>query len=167
MDVQDIDNQYAQVQEQSKHTAGEIGTLAENFLAATQSGNQDAREWMLDLKEITLAIQAEQNQIAALLQALHAFALNQPAAASPMPQAPPSPWAGSQPAPPWAGQPQTPPGYAPQMPYPQQQPPGSVGGMLGNFMNSGFGGAISMGAGFGIGDGVINSIFRGFGRRGC
>ena len=33
-------------------------------------------------------------------------------------------------------------------------------------MNSGFGRAITMGAGFGIGDDLINNIFGGFGGRG-
>jgi hypothetical protein len=31
--------------------------------------------------------------------------------------------------------------------------------MLGSFLNSGFGRAIEMGAGFGIGDDLINKIF--------
>ena len=35
--------------------------------------------------------------------------------------------------------------------------------MLGSFMNSGFGRALEMGAGFGIGDDLINSIFGGRG----
>jgi len=34
-----------------------------------------------------------------------------------------------------------------------------MGGMLGNFLNSGFGRAIEMGAGFGIGDELIKKIF--------
>ncbi|HJS87055.1 MAG TPA: hypothetical protein VJ779_16485 [Acetobacteraceae bacterium] len=167
MDVQDLDRQYAQVQEQSRQTIGEISTLADKLRAAAQSGNQDAREWMLDLKEIALAIQAEQNQIAALLQALHAFLVSQAAPVAPPPQAQSSPWTGSPPAPAWGAQPQPPPGYTPHA-YPQQQPPGDLGGMVGNFMNSGFGRAITMGAGFGIGDDLITSLFRGFGgRRGC
>lgn len=160
MDAQAIDQQYAQLQEQSKQTAGEISTLGEKLGAAAKSGNQDAREWMLDLKEVALAIQAEQNQVAALLQALHSFVVNQAGPAASVPTAPP-------PAQPWGGQPQMPPGYAPQPPYPQQQQPGSMGGMLGSFMNSGFGRAMTMGAGFGVGDSLINGIFGGFGRRGC
>jgi hypothetical protein len=42
---------------------------------ANLAGNQDAREWMRDVKEITLAIQVEQNQVSALLQALHGFVM--------------------------------------------------------------------------------------------
>jgi len=152
MDVQTIDQQYAQLQTQAQQTIGALGSLAEKLRTAAQSGNQDAREWMLDLKEIALAMQAEQNQVAALLQALHGFVANQ------MPQAAPtaSPWSGA-PAQQWGGQPQAP-SYPPPGAYPQQ--PGSMGGMMSSFLNSGFGRAIEMGAGFGLGDDLINGIFR-------
>ena len=48
--------------------------------------------------------------------------------------------------------------------YNQQMPAyghqyGGRGGGLGGFLNSGFGRAIEMGAGFGLGDDLINSIF--------
>ena len=36
---------------------------------------------------------------------------------------------------------------------------GGIGGMLGSFLNSGFGRAIEMGAGFGVGNDLINKIF--------
>lgn len=154
MDVQTIDQQYAQLQTQAQQTVGELSSLADKLRTAAQSGNQDAREWMLDLKEIALAMQAEQNQVAALLQALHGFVANQATQAAAPAQ---SPW-GAPPQP--SGYPQQPPypqqGY-PQQGYPQQ---GSGGGMLGNFLNSGFGRAIEMGAGFGLGDDLISGIFR-------
>lgn len=160
MDIQTIDQQYTQLQTQSQQTVGALGGLADKLRTAAQSGNQDAREWMLDLKEIALAMQAEQNQVAALLQALHGFVANQmPPAASQ-----PSPWSGASAPPqgqPWGGQPQAP-GYPPPQ-YPQQPqyaPQQAGGGMLGSFLNSGFGRAIEMGAGFGIGDDIINGIFR-------
>jgi len=41
--------------------------------------------------------------------------------------------------------------------YPQQN--SGMGGILGGLMNSGFGRAIVTGAGFGIGDDLINKIF--------
>jgi hypothetical protein len=151
MDVQTIDQQYGQLQAQAQDTIGKLSALAEKLRGPAQAGNPDAREWMLDLREIALAIQAEQGQVAALLQSLHGFVANQ------MPAAPPvaSPWTGG-PAQSWGGQPQQP-GYAP--PY-AQQPPQQSGGMLGSFLNSGFGRAIETGAGFGIGDDIINGIFR-------
>jgi hypothetical protein len=167
MDTQAIDQQYTQLQAQSQQTANEINTLAEKLRTAAQSGNQDAREWMLDLKEIALALQAEQNQVGALLQALHSFVVNQASVVNQARSAPPVPsgqWPAAS-AQPWGGQPQPPPGY-PAQPYPPQ--PGGTAGMLGSFMNSGFGRAITTGAGFGIGDDLINRIFGGFGgRRGC
>jgi hypothetical protein len=145
MDIQTIDNQYGQLQNQAQQTVGELQTLAQKLQAAAQAGDQNAREWFLDLKSIALAIQAEQNQVANLLGALHNFAANQV-----QPQAAP-----------WGGQPQ---GY-PQQNYPQQgyppqgYPQQGGGGILGELFNSGFGRAIVTGAGFGIGDDLINKIF--------
>ncbi len=156
MDIQTIDNQYSQLQSQSQQTVESLKGLATKLQAASQSGNQDAREWMLDLKEIALAMQAEQNQVAALLQALHGFVANQSQQMSSVPQ---TQQQGQQPwgAPQQQGYP--PQGY-PQQGYPQQgYPPPQQGGILGGFLNSGFGRAITMGAGFGIGDSIINDIF--------
>lgn len=141
MDIQTIDNQYSQLQSQAQQTIAELQALAQKLQAAAQTGDQNAREWFLDLKSIALAVQAEQNQVANLLQALHNFAASQmqPQQASP-----------------WGGQPgYSQPGYAQQQGYPPQQ----SGGILGNFLNSGFGRALEMGAGFGIGDDLINKIF--------
>ena len=145
MDVNTIDTQYQQLQSRAQATIGEVQALAGKLQTAAQAGNQDAREWLLDLKSITLSIQAEQNQVALLLQALHGFVANQ---APPAPQQlQPSPWLQQPPAPP-AGVP----GYG----QPQQ---GGMGGMLGGFLNSGFGRAMEMGAGFGIADDLIKKIF--------
>lgn len=150
MDVQTIDTAYAQLQSQSQQTAQELKDLAGKLQAASQSGNQDAREWLLDLRSIALAMQAEQNQVSNLLQALHGFVENQSQALqSSVPQ--------SGPPQNWQQQPQQP--YPPQ-PYPQAYPayPQQQGG-FGGFLNSGFGRAILTGAGFGIGDDLINRIF--------
>jgi hypothetical protein len=164
MDVQTIDNQYAQLQNQAQQTVEELKGLAGKLQAATQAGNQDAREWMLDLKSIALAIQAEQNQVANLLQALHGFVENQQTALQPMPMPQQLPQSVPQ-TQPW-GQP---PAQQPMpMPYPQQSYPQQgypqqgypqQGGLLGSFLGSGFGRAIAMGAGFGLGDDLINKIF--------
>jgi len=151
MDVETIDQQYQQLQTQAQQTAGELTKLAGKLQTSAQGGNQDAREWLLDLREIALAMQAEQNQVGALLQALHAFVMNQTQQVANMPQTAPGPWTA-------APQGYPPPGYQ-QPGYPQQ----SGSGMLGSFMNSGFGRALTMGAGFGIGDDLINSIFGGRG----
>jgi uncharacterized phage infection (PIP) family protein YhgE len=163
MDIQTIDTQYQQLQNQSQQTVQEIRDLATKLQTAAQAGNQDAREWLLDLRSIALAIQAEQNQVSNLLQALHNFVANQNQMAS-VPQTAPQPSYG-QPIPmpnlqggfgqPYPQQAYPQQGYPPQG-YPQQQ---GGGGLLGSFLNSGFGRALEMGAGFGIGDDLINKIF--------
>jgi hypothetical protein len=145
MDIANIDNQYNQLHQQAGQTIQELRDLATKLQTAAQSGDQNAREWLLDLKSIALAIQAEQNQVSNLLQSIHNFADAQ----NQMPQQMPN----------WQ-QPPMPQGYPPQQPgyggYPQQQ---GAGGMLGGLLNSGFGRAIMTGAGFGIGDDIINKIF--------
>ncbi|HTJ90879.1 MAG TPA: hypothetical protein VL356_11960 [Acidocella sp.] len=143
MDIQTIDNQYRQLQTQSQQTVQELRALAMKLQGSAQAGNQDAREWLLDLKSIALAIQSEQNQVANLLQALHNFMNNQQQ----------SPWGNQQPMQPM----QQPMPYPPQNygGYPQQQ----GGGILGEIMNSGFGRAVAMGAGFAVGEDLIDSIF--------
>jgi hypothetical protein len=151
MDVETIDQQYQQLRTQAQQTIGQLTNLAGKLQTAAQGGNQDAREWLLDLREIALAIQAEQNQVGALLRALHGFVMNQAQQVASLPQTTPSPWVGAPQVPP-QGYP--PPGYQ-QPGYSAQQ----GGGMLGGFLNSGFGRALTMGAGFGIGDDLINSIF--------
>lgn len=152
MDIQTIDQQYQDLNGQAQKTIQEIQELATKLQTAAQGGNQDAREWLLDLKSVALAIQAEQNQVTALLQALHGFIVNQGQLQPAAPQ-PSSPWG------------QQPPGY-PQPAsrgYPQgmgmggQQ--GGFGGVLNSFLSSGFGRAIELGAGFGIGSDLINAIF--------
>lgn len=135
MDIQTIDNQYNQLQSQAQQTVMELQNLARKLQTAAQAGDQNAREWFLDLKSIALAIQAEQNQVSNLLQALHGFVAN---------QAQQSPWGN---APAYPAQPAYP-------AYPQQS-----GGILGGFLNSGFGRALEMGAGFGIGEEIIDKIF--------
>ena len=162
MDVDTIDQQYQQLQTQAQQTVQHLTTLAGKLQDAAKGGNQDAREWLLDLREIALAMQAEQNQVGGLLTALHGFVANQ--AQQQQVAVPPAgqPWGGApqqQPGYPPQGYPQ--PGY-PQPGYPPQgygQQAGGFGGMLGGFLNSGFGRAIEMGAGFGLGDDLINKIF--------
>jgi hypothetical protein len=160
MDIQTIDSQYSQLQTQAQQTVAELKDLATKLQTAASAGNTDAREWLLDLKSIAIAIQSEQNQVSNLLQALHGFVDNQHQALQQLPQ--------SVPQTPWASQPQ----QAMPMPYPQQGYPQQGypqqgyggypqqgGGFLGELMNSGFGRAIVTGAGFGIGDDLINKIF--------
>ena len=62
MDIQTIDQNYQQLQQQSQQTVQAIAALAQKMQAAASEGDQQAREWLLDLKEITLAIRDEQRQ---------------------------------------------------------------------------------------------------------
>jgi hypothetical protein len=148
MDVETIEQNYRQLESQSQQTIQALTALAQKLQMAAQAGDQNAREWMLDLREIALGIKEEQNQVSALLQAIHGFAATQL-------QAPPPPASSQMP-------------YQQQVPYQQQMPPPQYpqpgyprggGGMLQRFLGGGVGRAIATGAGFGIGDDLINHLF--------
>jgi hypothetical protein len=147
VDPETVDQNYAQLQQQAQQTAAQIQTLAGKLQAAAAAGDPNAREWMLDLKEITLGVQQEQGQVSLLLQSIHSMVNNH---VQTMAQ-PGYQQAGyQQPGYQQPGYQQ--PGYQPQY---QQGP----GGMLQQFLGGGFGRAIVTGAGFGIGDDIIRSIF--------
>ncbi|WP_428393323.1 hypothetical protein [Lichenicoccus sp.] len=153
MDIQTIDQQYSQLQGQAQQTAQALQTLGAKLQTAAQGGDPQAREWQLDLRELALAFRSEQDQVANLLQALHGFVANE--AQSQMQMQPQMQPQQMQPPPQqntWGQNP----GYGQQPVYGQQP---ASGGMFGGFLNSGFGRAITMGAGFGIGDDLINKIF--------
>ena len=133
MDPETVDQNYAQLQQQAQQTAGQIQTLASKLQAAAAAGDPNAREWLLDLKEITLGVQQEQGQVSLLLQSIHSMVNNH---VQTMAQ----------------------PGYQ-QQGYQQPQYQQGPGGMLQQFLGGGFGRAIMTGAGFGIGDDIINKIF--------
>ena len=152
MDTETVDRQFTALQHQAQLTATLIQTLADKLAAAATAGDPNAREWALDLKEIALAIRDEQSTTTELLQAIHALVDNHVAAAEPPTPAyypPPAQYA-------------QPPQY--QAPYqPQyQQPAPAGGGTLQRFLGGRFGQAIVTGAGFGIGDDIVNSIFDSF-----
>jgi hypothetical protein len=133
-----VDNEFAKLQQEADQAGQAVQAFAQKLQTAANGGDANAREWLLDLKSIGLQIQQEQLQMQSLLQALHDFTVNQLSNPGPaVYQAP---------------QPQ----YAPQPMYAQQQ--GGGGGMLSRFLGGGFGRAIVTGAGFGIGDDIINSI---------
>jgi len=138
MDIQTIDQTYTQLQGQAQQSAQALQTLGNKLQAAAQSGDQQAREWMLDLRELALSFQAEQQQVASLLQNLHNAMAQQAQTYAPQDY----------------GQQQ---GYASA---PQPQPAAQQsGGFLNNFLNSGFARSVEAGAGFGIGDDLIKDIF--------
>jgi hypothetical protein len=158
VDPQTVDQNYAQLQQQGQQTTSLLQTLAGKLQTAAAAGDTNAREWMLDLKEIALGVQQEEGQVSLLLQSIHSMVENHVQS---------------------TGQP----GYQQQQGYQQPgyqqqgyqqgyQQPGyqqqggmggmggmGGGGMLQSFLGGGFGRAIVSGAGFGIGDDIINKIF--------
>ena len=146
MDPETVDQNYAQLQQQSAQTSQLIQTLAGKLQAAATAGDTNAREWLLDLKEVTLGVQQEENQTSLLLESIHNMVDNH-VQQQQQPVAP----------------------VQPQYQQPQYQQPmggmggammgGGGGGMLGRFLGGGMGRAIMTGAGFGIGDDLINHIF--------
>jgi hypothetical protein len=142
VDPETVDQNYAQLEQQAQQTAAQIQTLAGKLQAAAAAGDPNAREWMLDLKEIALGVQQEQGQVSLLLQSIHSMVDNHvQGMAQPGYQQPGYQQPGYQQ-----------PGYQPQ--YQQ-----GSGGMLQQFLSGGFGRAIVTGAGFGIGDDIIRNIF--------
>ncbi|HEX4701506.1 MAG TPA: hypothetical protein VH352_05200 [Pseudonocardiaceae bacterium] len=147
MDIQTIDQNYQQLQQQSQQTVQLITELAQKLQAAATNGDQNAREWLLDLKGVTLGFQQEQNQVTLLLQAIHQFVANQ---------------SQQQPQQPMYQQPQQyqqPMYQQPVYQQPMYQQPMYGGGGFGGFMGGTFGQAIATGAGFAIGEDIINDIF--------
>ncbi|HEU5003084.1 MAG TPA: hypothetical protein VFW71_09945 [Actinomycetota bacterium] len=162
MDPDTIDQNFQQLQKESEDTIDALKALAQKLQTAVDAGDQNAKEWILDLKQIALSVQEEENQATVLLQSIHEFVLKEMQAAQPAPPPPPQP----QPV-----QYQQPPV---QYQEPPQYPPGGMGmggmmgglgmgggmgGGMGRFMNSGFGRAMVSGAGFGIGADIIGHIF--------
>ncbi len=147
MNPDTIDAEYSKLEQEVQSTAQAIDTLAQKLQAAATSGDANAREWLLDLKSIALSVQSDHVQMQSLMQAVHDFTVNH--------LSDPSAGAGY-----GTGQPSYPPTYAPQPSYQMQQPAigGMAGGLLSRFMGGGFGRAIATGAGFGLGDDLINRI---------
>lgn len=69
-----IDQNFSQLQAQGQRTVASIQGLAQKLQAAAAAGDQQAREWLLDLKGVTLEFQQEQNQANLLLQSVHNYA---------------------------------------------------------------------------------------------
>jgi len=146
-----IDNEYQKLEQEVEGTSQAIDAMAQKLKAAADAGDANAREWLLDLKSIALSLQQDHLQMQSLMQAMHDFVVehlsDQPSAAY-----------GGQPGQPAYQQPAyQQPAYAPQPSY-SVCPPGA-GGTLSRFMSGAFGRAIMTGAGFGIGDDLINRIF--------
>ena len=69
MDLQTVEQQYNQLQQEAQGVMQSLQALAGKLKTAADGGNQDAREWLLDLKELALNIQQEQQQVMMVMQA--------------------------------------------------------------------------------------------------
>lgn len=134
MDVQTIEQTYNQLQQQAQQSAQALQALGSKMQAAAQTGDMQAREWSLDLRELALAFQAEQQQVTNLLQQLHAALANAQQDY------------GSQTTY------QVPTQQAPVQPVPDNN-------FVSNILNSGFARSVEAGAGFSIGNDLIKEIF--------
>lgn len=147
MDIATIDQQYQLLQQESAQLGQVIDVLASKMQS---SGDDKAKEWLLDLKGIALQIQQEQLQVQSLLQALHGFVVSTLQAPPP----PPVQQVQAQPVTQVAGYPQDSASSFAAAPH---------GGMLSHFSGSNFGRSVTsgmgMGVGFGLADSLIGSIF--------
>jgi hypothetical protein len=138
MDTATIDQAYGQLQAEFQDVAKSVQELAGKLQAASQAGNSDAKEWLLDLKQIALDVKDEQVQVNEVLQAIHGFVAS---SNQQMQQAPQQQGGGGMFGGGMGGM------------------GGGRGGMFGGFLGGGFGRAMEMGAGIGLGEDLINSIF--------
>ena len=109
MDTTTIDQAYNQLQTEFQDVAQTVQGLAAKLQQAADAGDQNAREWLLDLKQVALDIKDEQMQCNNLLTAIHGFVANVNQQAPP----PPPQYAQQQPV------------YQQQGYYPQQQQRGA------------------------------------------
>ena len=135
MDTATIDQAYGQLQAEFQDVAKSVQELAGKLQAASQAGNTDAKEWLLDLKQIALDVKDEQVQVNEVLQQIHGFVAN---SNQQLQQAPQQGGGGM---------------------FGGGGMGGGRGGMFGGFLGGGFGRAMEMGAGIGLGEDLINSIF--------
>ena len=160
MDVETIDRNYEQLQEQGQQTVRALSALAAKLQRAVEAGDPNAREWLLDLKEVALEVRTEQAQVGQLLQSLHTFVANHIEDEARYDRQPTTGYQSQQPYPPQPPYPPQQQQYRPQyQDQYQQQGYGQGGGAFSRFMGSGFGQAIAMGAGLEIGEDLIDDIF--------
>jgi hypothetical protein len=132
-----IDSEYSKLEQAVNDTGSAIEAFAQKLQAAAAS-DPNAKEWLLDLKSIALQVQQDHLQMQSFMQAVHDFTVSHLSE-----QAQPQ-QVVQQPV------------YAPQPGYGYQQPMG--GSTFGRFFGGTFGRAMAMGAGFGLGDDLINAI---------
>jgi len=145
MDTSSIDQAYGQLQTEFQDVAKSIEALAAKLQTAAQGGDANAKEWLLDLKQVALDVKDEQGQVNALLTTIHGFVDN----ANQQLQMEHEQMQG-------------------QMGRGGMMGGGMLGGGMfgggrggpfGGFLGGGFGRAMEMGAGIGLGEDLINKLF--------
>lgn len=138
MDNYTLQQQATQLQQLFQQNRQNLQQMAQRLQARVTQGDPDAREMLLDLREAAIGIQQEQQQAMALIQQL--------AQAAPTPAQP-------------VQQPVLSSGYA--VPAQAQAPVSgsSGGGLFSELAHSGIGRAIALGAGFAIGEDIVDDIF--------
>jgi len=151
MDTQTIDQEYQKLEGEFEDLAKTVQGLVQKMQAAEQAGDANAKEWLDDMRQVVQDITDEQTQAKVLLLAIHSFIKD--AAAQP---------AGSDANPPLYAPGQEPQAQpAPQPVYQQPMMGGMMGGpMMGGYMGGGFARAMEMGAGIGLGQALLGSLFR-------
>jgi hypothetical protein len=131
VETAEVDREYERLEQQARRTADLIKALGEKLSAHAAKGDQNAREWSLDLREVALAVKDEEQQMRVLLNALDQLADAQTRE------------------------------FANRRAYqqPVYYDNGYRGGYGGGFFGGGFGQALAMGAGFGLGEEIIEDIF--------
>lgn len=145
MNPETIDNEYAKLQEEVKETGQALLGFSQVLQAATAAGDINAKRWLADLKSVAVRIQQEEQQMQSLMQAVHDFTishLHDPSTGYGQAE---TSYSQEQPM------------YSAQPGYVMQQPTGGSSA-LGRFMGGGFGHAMVMGAGFGLGDDLLRRI---------
>jgi hypothetical protein len=143
LDYQTAENQAVQLQQQANQVAQQIRQLADKLQAKVTDPNL-SRELMLDLREAAIAIQQQNQSALTLIQQMAQYiyslesnlAAMQPQMPMPMPMQPRG----------WAAQPWGAPSY--------QAYPTATSGFMGNLATG-----LGLGAGFGLGEDLVDSIF--------
>ena len=156
MDTETIDQEYGKLEGEFEDVAKTVQALVVKMQAAEKAGDANATEWLGDLKLIVQDISDEQTQAKVVLLAVHGFieSLADAQAAGDADEKPPLYAPGQEPD------------EQPQQQQPVYRSRGLFGGILGGggmgggYMGGGFAQAMEMGAGIGLGQSLISSIFR-------
>jgi outer membrane receptor protein involved in Fe transport len=127
-----VDREYERLEKRSEATAELIKRLADKMSARAAAGDANAREWSLDLREIAIAVRDEEQQTRTVISSIQDL-VDEELRQQPQQQA---------------------------VRYQQGPYQGyGYGGGFNRFLGGGFGQALAMGAGFGLGEEIIEDIF--------